>query len=143
MSACNLIYNIRDTKSKYSDIQKQAIKGLPVFTKNKNENVSVAHVNENLLKVLLDALPVIVDKEFDDEMGIYTVSFDKLNMYGEGSSLDEAKEDLVDTIMEWCDIYQENIDMYEKMFDDEYKSYMLKLMRLSCDRSQLERMIII
>jgi len=143
MEECKQIYNIRETKSNYSVIQKQAIKGLPVLTKNNNENVLVAHVNDNLLKVLLDALPIVVEKEYDEELGIYTLSLEKLNLYGEGTTLKDAKEDLVNTIMAWCNIYQEKIDMYEKMFDDEYKSYMLKLMRLSCDRSELERIIVI
>ncbi|MCK5762575.1 MAG: hypothetical protein KAH05_00500, partial [Clostridiales bacterium] len=66
------LYNIRETKSNYSTIQKQALNGLPILTRNNNEKTSVIHINEEILDVLLNILKIYLEKEFDEGMGIYT-----------------------------------------------------------------------
>jgi len=139
MKECKSVYNIRETKSQYSSIQKAAIKGLPVFTKNKNEEMSVAHIHEQLMLILLRGLPIDLSIDYDEELAVYTIAFEKINLYGEGKTKEEAKEDLLTSVLEWIDIYRENIDRYQGLFDDDYKAYMLKLMVLACDRENLEK----
>lgn len=72
-----------------------------------------------------------VHSAFDVEAVLYTLSLDKINLCGEGKTIEEAKADLVDSVKEWVGIYQENIARYEGLFDAEYKTYMRKLMIFS------------
>ena len=137
------LYNIRETKSNYSTIQKQALNGLPILTRNNNEKTSVIHINEEILDVLLNILKIYLEKEFDEGMGIYTALIEKINLYGEGKTVNEAIEDLIDSIVEWCDIYHENIDRYKKLFDDEYRTYMLKFLLISDDRNEIRKQLVI
>ncbi|MCK5763322.1 MAG: hypothetical protein KAH05_04315, partial [Clostridiales bacterium] len=76
-------------------------------------------------------------------MGIYTALIEKINLYGEGKTVNEAIEDLIDSIVEWCDIYHENIDRYKKLFDDEYRTYMLKFLLISDDRNEIRKQLVI
>ncbi len=72
-----------------------------------------------------------VHSAFDVDAVLYTLSLDKINLCGEGKTMEEAKVDLVDSVKEWVDIYRENIERYECLFDAEYKTCMRKLMIFS------------
>lgn len=72
-----------------------------------------------------------VKSAFDAESVLYQLSLDTINLYGEGKTMEAAKADLVDSVKEWVDIYQKNIDRYEGLFDEEYKICMRKLMIFS------------
>lgn len=69
-----------------------------------------------------------VHSDYDAETVRYMLSLDKINLYGEGKTMEEAKADLVDSVTEWVDIYRDHIDEYEGLFNGEYKSCMKKLM---------------
>lgn len=72
-----------------------------------------------------------VKSVFDADQVRYRLSLDKISLYGEGETMEEAKASLRDSVREWVNIYSENIDQYEGLFDTEYKSFMKRLMLFS------------
>jgi len=72
-----------------------------------------------------------VKSAYDADRVRYRLSLDKVSLYGEGETMEEAKASLRDSVREWVDIYSENIDRYEGLFDTEYKHYMKRLMLFS------------
>jgi len=72
-----------------------------------------------------------VKSAYDADRVQYRLSLDKISLYGEGKTMEEAKASLRDSVREWVDIYSENIDRYEGLFDTEYKNYMKRLMLFS------------
>lgn len=75
-----------------------------------------------------------VKTAYDAERVRYRLSLDKISLCGEGKTMEEAKASLRDSVLEWVDIYSENIDRYEGLFDAEYKYYMKRLMLFSNGR---------
>lgn len=76
-------------------------------------------------------LTIHVKSAYDADQVQYRLSLDKISLYGEGKTMEEAKASLRDSVREWVDIYSENIDRYEGLFDTEYKNYMKRLMLFS------------
>lgn len=144
--AIPLKYNVRDTKKYYSDINNYALKGLEVITykginKTKKETDEVSHIKKGCLDYLLNKVtfnPVIASGE---EFGGYTVSINEIDMYGEGKTVEEATNNLLDSILEYIDIYIEQIDLFSKVENAEKQIYMLKLIRCNKDKDALRKVL--
>ena len=135
-------FNIRDTKRFYSDINDKALNGIEVITYNAMGKVGeVSHLSKRIVDFLFDSLQFHITEDFDEELGVYTVSADNINIYGEGSTKAEATEDLLNSIMEYADIYVEQIDMFSKVEDITKQGYMLKVIRCSGDREKLKKVL--
>ncbi len=135
-------FNIRDTKRFYSDINDRALNGIEVITYNAMGKVGeVSHLNKSIVDFLFDSLQFHITEEFDEELGVYNVSADDINIYGEGNTKAEAIEDLLTSIMEYADIYVEQIDMFSKVEDITKQGYMLKVIRCCGDREKLKKVL--
>jgi hypothetical protein len=138
--------NIRDTKRYYSDLNNTALKGLEIVTfkginKNANEDEEVSHIKTLYVDFLMGFLKFNPVVESGEELGGYTIALNEIDMYGEGNTLDAAKENLIDSILEYIDIYIEKIDLFNKVESIEKQVYMLKLIRCDGDREKLKKEI--
>lgn len=137
-------FNVRDTKRYYSDLNNAALKGLEVITfkginKNSKEDEEVSHIKTSYIDFLMGFLkfnPVI---ESGEEIGGFTISSNEIDMYGEGDTVEAAKENLIDSILEYIDIYLDQIDLFNKVESIEKQVYMLKLIRCDGDRSKIKK----
>lgn len=135
-------YNIRDTKKRYSELNNIALKGIEVITFNANNEVEkVSHIKTSYLDKLLDNLLFIPSEDLDNELGIYTISLTEIDLYGEGKTLDEAIDNLIDSIMQYLAIYVEKIDLFSKVESEIKQLYMLKLLRCNGDRKKIKKVI--
>jgi predicted RNase H-like HicB family nuclease len=62
-------------------------------------------------------------------------------MYGEGETIEEATENLIDSILEYVDIYISQIDLFSRVESMEKQIYMLKLIRCNDDREALKKVL--
>ncbi|HEY5562802.1 MAG TPA: hypothetical protein VIK72_13785 [Clostridiaceae bacterium] len=90
------------------------------------------------MKRLLKFNPII---ESGEELGGYTISLNEIDMYGEGTTIEVAKEDLIDAINEYVTIYIKQIDLFSKVEKIEKQVYMLKLIRCDGNRDQIKKEI--
>lgn len=135
-------FNIRDTKRFYSDINDKALNGIEVITYNAMGKAGeVSHLSKRIVDFLFDSLQFDITEEFDEEFGIYTVSANDINIYGEGGTKAEAIEDLLTSITEYAAIYVEQIDMFSKVEDITKQGYMLKVIRCGSDREKLKKVL--
>lgn len=135
-------FNIRDTKRFYSDINEKALNGIEVITYNAiGKKGEVSHLSKKIVDFLLDTLQFHISEEFDEELVVYTVIADDINIYGEGSTKDEAIEDLLNSIIEYAAIYVEQIDLFSKVEDNTKQGYMLKVIRCGNDKEKLKKVL--
>ena len=78
-------------------------------------------------------------EEYDAELDTFTISVLELNMYGEGKTREEAINDLLDSIVEFAQIYNEKIDLFSKAESVEKQVYMMKILRSVSDRNSLKK----
>lgn len=76
-------------------------------------------------------------EEFDKELKIWTVALDEINMYGEGSTKEEALEDLINGIIEFTEIYKKNTDRYS-LLEPEIIEYMRKIIDCNNNREKIK-----
>lgn len=128
-------YNVGDTKKLYSHINNEALKGLEVITYNatKDELSEVSHIKKQYLDYLLSNLRFNPVPEYDEELGIYTIALNEIDIYGEGHSKQEAIDDLLDSLQEYLSIYYEQIGLFTKLEPVDKQLYMLKLLRCNGD----------
>lgn len=135
-------YNIRDTKKRYSELNNIALKGIEVITFNaNNEDEKVSHIKTSYLEKLLDNLSFTPSVELDNELEIYTISLNEIDLYGEGKTLESAVENLLDSIIEFLVIYVKKIDLFSKVESEMKQLYMLKLLRCNGDRNNIKKVI--
>ncbi|MGI6605531.1 MAG: hypothetical protein ACOX2X_00490 [Peptococcia bacterium] len=135
-------YNIRETKMRYSELNNIALKGIEVITYNaNNETEKVSHIKTAYLDKLLNSLSFAPSEELDEELGIYTVSLNEIDLYGEGNTLEAAIEDLIDSIIQYLVIYVEKIDLFSKVESETKQLYLLKLLRCNGDRKMIKKVI--
>jgi hypothetical protein len=79
--------------------------------------------------------------DFDEELHIYTVSLGEVGFYGTGTTRDEATADLLDSILEYLQVYVAKVTVFSKLEPDGKLLYMLKLAQCNGDRDALKREI--
>ena len=52
--------------------------------------------------------------DLDDELRVYTVSLNEIDLYGEGKTVEAAVGDLIDSILKFLVIYIEKFDLFAK-----------------------------
>lgn len=134
-------YNVRDTKRYYSELNSLVLKGMEVITYNANNKGEVSHIKTSYLDSLLEHLHFKPETEHDDELQVYTVSLSEIDIYGEGKTVDEAVDDLVNSIIEFLVIYTEKIDIFSKVEPEMKQLYLLKLLRCNGDKDKIKKAI--
>ncbi len=135
-------FNIRDTKKHYSELNNIALKGIEVITFNaNNENEMVSHIKTSYLDQLLSNLIFKPEIEFDEEIGIHTVSLPEIDLYGEGPTLEAAVNNLLDSVLEFLTIYIDKLDIFSKVESDQKQLYLLKLLKCHGDRDLIKKAI--
>ena len=135
-------FNIRDTKRFYSDLNNLALKGIEVITYNAiNEDEQVSHLKTSHLDKLLDMLTFSPVVEKDEELQVYTIGLSEIDLYGEGKILEDATEDLLNSIIDFLSIYIEKLDIFSKVESDLKQLYLLKLFRCQGDKEKIRKVI--
>jgi len=75
--------------------------------------------------------------DFDVELQSYTVSLTEINLYGTGTTREDAVSDLLDSISEYLQVYAAKTTIFSKLEPDGKLFYVLKLARCSGDREAI------
>jgi len=138
-------YNIRDTKKMYSRINDRALEGVEVITFNafkKDGTAEVSHIKTETLDYICNKYFIFKPlKVYDNELDTWTISVNEINLYGEGRTEKEANENLIDSILEFKNIYLEKIDLFSKLESIEKQMYMRKIIRCGTDREKLKKVL--
>ena len=108
-------HNIKTTRDQYSQIHNLAAAGREVLTINtmgKGEKKTVSHIEKTLLDFMFQYVPITLEKEYDDELKLWTLAIDQVDIYGEGPTEDAAEEDLVKSTLEYIEFYYDNLAFY-------------------------------
>lgn len=124
-------YNIRDTKRFYTEINTKAQAGQEIITYDGSRGSvpEVSHIKTELLDWVFSRFPFHKTWSFDEDLGIWTVSLDDLNLYGEGRSKKDAIEDLIDSTLEYLQIYYANPEWF--LNHEETASHFVYLRRIA------------
>ena len=139
-------FNIRDTKRYYSDLNSTVLKGLELVTfkginKNTKTEEEVSHIKKQYVDYLMNGLKFNPIIQAGEEIGGYTIALNEIDVYGEGDTLEEAKQNLLDSILQYIDIYIDKIDVFSQVESISKQVYMLKLIRCDGDRERLKEEI--
>jgi len=134
--------NVRDTKKYYSQLNSAALNGLEIVTfkginKNLKKDEEVSHIKTHYVDFLMDFLKFNPIIESGEEIGGYTISLNEIDIYGEGDTVEIAKEDLINTIFEYISIYENQIELFSKVESIAKQVYMLKLIRCDGNRDKI------
>lgn len=132
-------YNVRDTKKHYCDINNKVLSGLEIITCKANTSENVSHIKKQYIDHLLKNIKFSIKEEFDKELKGWTISVNELNLYGEGTTKEKAIEDLLNSILEFAEIYLEKVDLYSRVESIEAQIYMLKVLRCQGSKDVLKR----
>ena len=137
-----LTLNIRDTRQRYSEVNKKALSGLEVTTiMGGHETSAVSHVNKLYFDYLLDKTVVFAPYAVEDEeLGGFTVVCDTVGLYGEGESLEAAIDNLAAVTVEYIDMYAADPQLYSRFNSVEKNVALLKLLRCS-DKAEIRRVM--
>ena len=138
-------YNIRDTKKLYSDINNKVLRGMEIITYNaikRNKPEEVSHIKTETLDYICDTHFIFNPvKVFDEELNIWTVSVDEINIYGEGATIDTAVQNLLESIQEFESIYLERIDLFSQVESIEKQLYMRRIIRCEGNKEKLRKVL--
>ena len=126
-----LTLNVRDTRQRYSEVNRMALLGLEVVTKVSNQDsAAVSHINKEYLDYLLNNCVSFTSHYVqDEEIGGFTVVCDTLDFYGEGETLVEAIDDLVASTCDYLNLFKEDPELYAKFNTVGKNIALLKLLR--------------
>lgn len=138
--------NVRDTKKHYSELNNAVLNGLEMVTfkginKNAKNDQEVSHIKTDYVDFLMRMLKFNPITESGEELGGYTISLNEIDMYGEGDTIEAAKEDLMNTICEYISVYVKQIDLFGKVESIDKQVYMLKLIRCDGNRDKIMKEI--
>ena len=124
-------HNVKTTRDQYSQIHNLAAAGREVLTVNtmgKGAKKIVSHIDKSLLDFLFLHAPLTIEKEYDEELQVWTLSIAQADIYGEGPTEESAANDLVKSTLEYIEFYYGNLDFYQGD-TAEKKAVMAKLAR--------------
>ena len=111
------------------------------MNKNAKKDEEVSHIKTYYVDFLMGFLKFNPIIESGEELGGYTISLNEIDMYGEGSTIEASKKDLINTICEYISIYVSQIDLFSKVESVEKQVYMLKLIRCDGDKDKIMKEI--
>lgn len=79
--------------------------------------------------------------ESGEELGGYTISFREIDMYGEGVTKEEAIQNVLESIIDYINIYDEQIEIFSKVAPIEKHMYMCKLIKYKNDIEMLRKIL--
>ena len=125
-------------KKNISHLYKQAEAGLEVLITIKNSGLSnVSLINSDILNALFDILVVPIMETRDENLGGLTIAIPYLPIYGEGETREEAVENLIDSVIEFREVYLENLDLYKCSLSAFNRAILLKLLRCGDNRKAI------
>ncbi len=138
-------YNISDTKKYYSKINETVLAGRIVTTFNafKDEKSSqVSHIRKDILEHLaLQSGKYDIVKTFDNELNVWTVAINEINLYGEGNTENEAVEDLIDSVIEYASLYKEKSDLFCKVESLDKLVFFIRILLCQGDREKIKKLL--
>ena len=128
-------FNVKQTKNEYSKVNNLALRGFEVSTYYKDKKDSeegVSHIKKAIFDYLLGSVTFTVDEVYDEEMNGWTVAVPEIDLYGEGSTKEDAIKDLIYGIHEYILIYTES-GFLARHESPEKQAAIIKLMRCEID----------
>ena len=125
-------YNVKQTKNEYSKVNNLTLKGFEVITYEHNTKEEVSHLKKTIVDFLLKQVRFSVDEVYDNELEGWTVSVPEIDLYGEGTTKEEAITDLVNSIHEYIALYTAT-DFLSQHESAEKQAAIIKLMRCEND----------
>lgn len=114
----SLVYAVHETRSKIREIQANARNGLVSELLNKSTQNSIYLISEKMFESMFQALEVKNVTEFDKKLGIYTIYNELVpQLVGEGKTIDEAVERLVDGSIQFAQDYLDHADVFSGIFN--------------------------
>ena len=94
----------------------------------KGAKKTVSHIDKYLLDVMFKYVPITIEKEYDDELKVWTLAIEQVDIYGEGPTEETAADDLVNSTLEYVEFYYDNLAFFAAD-TAEKKAAMAKLAR--------------
>ena len=132
-------FSISDTKKFYCEINNRVLDGLEISTLNSKSNEKISHIKKEYLDFLLSRIRFKAIKEYDKELKTWTIVVKELNLYGDGYTESAAAQDLIDSVLEFAELYLEKTSLFTKTESLNKQVYMLKILRCVNDRDLLAK----
>lgn len=137
-------YNIRDTKRFFSRVNRKAQEGVEVITYDglRPAQSEVSHIKTEVLDKVFSIFQFHPEWTFDKELSTWTVSLRELPVYGEGRTKKEAVQDLVDSLLEYVEIYYKDLHWFlGREETSSYFPYLRQVARCDGDREKIARLV--
>jgi hypothetical protein len=130
---------VSKAKTQFLECYRLATQGYEVVTqKRSSEHVSI--VSTSMISAMLDALKFSIEETVEEGYDHpFTISVNEVPLYGTGTTREAAIENLIDATIEYVEIYQEKMEVFNKVDSPQSKMYMLKLIRCGNDRDAIRK----
>lgn len=130
---------VSETKTRFSELAKSAALGLEIISVNRHSSSQlISLIKTDILTAALKTMKFSISEEWDEELGVVTISVDEIPIYGEGNTQQEAINSLVDAAIEYTSVYQEKIDLFSRTDSPMVQAFMVKLIRAGEDRQAVQ-----
>ena len=95
-----------------------------------------------MLDRILSAFQFHPEWTFDEELSVWTVSLPELPVYGESTDKKEAADGLIDSLLEYVEVYYSNLQWFlnrEETASD--LRYLRQIARCEGDRARIARLV--
>jgi len=129
---------ISEAKRDFSRLYKQAEAGREIIMTIKKSGLSnVSLINSGILDVIIEEMAIPIEETPDERLGGLTIAIPYLPMYGEGEIREEAIENLINAVVEFCEVYIKKLELYKRSESAYNQAIMLKLLRCNNNRKAI------
>ncbi len=92
-------------------------------------------------EVLIKMNKLRIEITYNIGFGTVTISLINLPLYGEGPNIDEAVDDLINSVFEFIEIYQYENEIYQAQFTESQMEAMESILECHSDRDSIRRLL--
>ncbi len=138
--------SISEAKQEFPSVFREAIKGYEVIAANhkstKVEDTVSIISTEMYEEILNQAFPFKPIIEKDEKGKGYTIALDEIMVFGDGDTIKDAFEDLIDNVIEYIKLYFEKIDFYRQIPNRKgHYPFLRRLAKHASDRTKMMEVI--
>lgn len=102
----------------------------------------VSHIKTEVLDKILRSFRFHPEWTFDEELSTWTVSLPELPVYGEGKAKKEAAEDLIDSLLEYVEVYYRDLPWFLNREETiSHFPYLRQIARCEGDRAKIAKLV--
>lgn len=142
--AKKMVLAVSEAKKDFSRIMRESSEHLRFFKiQNVQRHAASASllIGEEAVDLILARYTFTLQWEEDQEQGLWSIYVPEIDVWGQGETKDQAAEDLLTAVLDYLDVYLEDVPFHLKVGRREHLPYLLRVYLASEDRQAVRRVL--